>query len=156
VRLGPSGAGPNRGRRPTGPHRTSRPSQPPVTVPPPAIRILVVDDSRSVREAVSRLLTGGGYTVDTAADGLEAFDLATEVAYDLVITDLEMPRLDGYGLMARLRASQATAAIPILVISSRADDQHREQARNAGATAYLAKPVTKDSLAQALAALLQT
>jgi chemotaxis protein histidine kinase CheA/ActR/RegA family two-component response regulator len=118
-------------------------------------RILVVDDSRAVREAAQLILTQGGYDVESAADGWDAWELLQDRPYDLLVTDLEMPRLDGHELIARVRGSAELAALPVLVVSSRTADTMRTRIHRAGASAFVGKPLRKKALLDAVAALLE-
>ena len=104
-------------------------------------RILVVDDSRSVRAAMSHILHMAGFAVDVAADGWEAWERLQTEHYDLLLTDLEMPRLHGYELIARCRSSSRFAQLPILVLSSRSASRNQQQAMARGASGFLAKPI---------------
>jgi chemosensory pili system protein ChpA (sensor histidine kinase/response regulator) len=108
--------------------------------------IVIADDSISVRKFVGRMLEKNGYRVKLAADGLEAAELVTQQGCHLVITDLEMPRMTGYELMAQLRQSPTTRRIPVMVVTSRAGAKHRERAMKEGATSFLTKPVQEDQL----------
>jgi chemosensory pili system protein ChpA (sensor histidine kinase/response regulator) len=112
--------------------------------------IVVVDDSISVRKFVGRMLEKNGYRVKLAADGLEAAELITQQGCHLVITDLEMPRMTGYELMAQLRQGSATRRIPVMVVTSRAGAKHRDRALKEGASAFLTKPVQEDQLLAAV------
>ncbi|HWG58123.1 MAG TPA: response regulator [Candidatus Acidoferrales bacterium] len=110
-------------------------------------RVLVIaDDSISVRKFVGRMLEKAGYRVKLAADGLEAAELVGQVGCHLVITDLEMPRMNGYELMSHLRQDPVTRRIPVLVVTSRAGAKHRDRALKEGASAFLTKPVQEDQL----------
>ncbi|HKV04968.1 MAG TPA: response regulator [Candidatus Acidoferrales bacterium] len=108
--------------------------------------VVVVDDSISVRKFVGRMLEKAGYRVKLASDGLEASEVVAQVGCHLVITDLEMPRMNGYELMAHLRQDPATRRIPVLVVTSRAGAKHRDRAMKEGASAFLTKPVQEDQL----------
>jgi chemosensory pili system protein ChpA (sensor histidine kinase/response regulator) len=121
----------------------------------PPRRVLVADDSRTVRETVSRILGGAGYIVDTATDGIEAWDMLKDVEYDLLVTDLEMPRLGGFELLEKVRTGHATKLMPVLVISSRSAEVHRLRAAQMGANAFMAKPVQKPQLMEQVVALLR-
>jgi chemosensory pili system protein ChpA (sensor histidine kinase/response regulator) len=118
--------------------------------------IVIADDSISVRKFVGRMLEKNGYRVKLAADGLEAAELVTQHGCHLVITDLEMPRMTGYELMAQLRQSPATKRIPVMVVTSRAGAKHRDRALKEGATAFLTKPVQEDQLLAAVEQLMGT
>ncbi len=108
--------------------------------------IVVADDSISVRKFVGRMLEKAGYRVILAADGLEASEVIAHSGCHLVLTDLEMPRMNGYELMAHLRQDPATKEIPVMVVTSRAGAKHRDRAMKDGAVAFLTKPVQEDLL----------
>ena len=114
-------------------------------------RVLVVDDSLSVRTVAARLLRELGADPLLAVDGAEALERLRESAVDLVLTDLEMPRVNGYELLREIRQQPALRALPVVVVSSRAGQKHRDAATAAGANAYLAKPFTIEHLAGLLA-----
>ncbi len=118
--------------------------------------IVVADDSISVRKFVGRMLEKNGYRVMLAGDGLEAAELVSQHGCHLVITDLEMPRMTGYELMAQLRQSPATRRIPVMVVTSRAGAKHRDRAMKEGAAAFLTKPVQEDQLIAAVEQLMGT
>ncbi len=118
--------------------------------------IVVADDSISVRKFVGRMLEKNGYRAKLAADGLEAAELISQVGCHLVITDLEMPRMTGYELMAQLRQSPTTKRIPVMVVTSRAGAKHRDRAMKEGASAFLTKPVQEDQLLAAIEQLIGT
>jgi two-component system chemotaxis sensor kinase CheA len=120
------------------------PSAAPATGPrPPAAvaraSLLVVDDALTVRELQRAILERAGYLVRTANDGLEALALLAEQRADLVLTDVEMPNLDGFGLTARIRAEPTLANIPVLLITSRSGDADRQRGLEAGADGYIVK-----------------
>ena len=106
--------------------------------------IVLADDSISVRKFVGRMLEKAGYRVKLASDGLEALEIVTTGGCDLVITDLEMPRTNGYELMMHLRQNRETANIPIMVVTSRAGAKHRDRALKEGGSAFMVKPVQED------------
>jgi chemosensory pili system protein ChpA (sensor histidine kinase/response regulator) len=108
--------------------------------------IVVADDSISVRKFVARMLEKAGYRVKLASDGLEASEIIGQVGCHLVITDIEMPRMNGYELMAHMRQDPVTRRVPILVLTSRAGAKHRDHAMKEGASAFLTKPVQEDQL----------
>ena len=111
-------------------------------------RILLIDDSLCVRKFVGRMLEVGGYAVDTAVDGEDGLTKASAVSYRLIITDLEMPKVNGYEVIQALRNRPRTQATPILVMTTRAADKHRQMALSLGATGYIAKPVNERALIQ--------
>lgn len=108
--------------------------------------VVLADDSISVRKFVGRMLEKAGYRVKLASDGLEALEIVSLAPCDLVITDLEMPRTNGYELMLHLRQSADTRHIPVMVVTSRAGAKHRERALKEGASAFMVKPVQEDQL----------
>ncbi len=110
-----------------------------------APRILIVDDSLSVRKYAGMLLAGKGLEILTAADGMEALALLEEQEVDSIITDLEMPNMHGYELLAELQR-RPDWQVPIAVLSSRAGDQHQQKALSLGATDYLVKPFEEETM----------
>jgi chemotaxis protein histidine kinase CheA/CheY-like chemotaxis protein len=115
-------------------------------------RALVVDDSRAIREAMTSMLGREGWIVDVAEDGARALQMTRQHRYDLVVTDLEMPSLDGFDLIARLRHEERYRTTPIVIITSRANPDYRRRARELGVRALVAKPITRRKLLEALAA----
>ena len=102
--------------------------------------ILAVDDSSSMRQMVSFTLKSAGYDVVEAVDGEDALDKARGRSFDLVLTDQNMPRLDGIGLTRKLRESAKFKATPILILTTESSDQMKQAGRAAGATGWLVKP----------------
>jgi chemosensory pili system protein ChpA (sensor histidine kinase/response regulator) len=116
--------------------------------------VVLVDDSISVRKFVGRMLEKAGYRVKLASDGLEALEIVTQTRCDLVVTDLEMPRTNGYELLNHLRQSPETRDIPVMVVTSRAGAKHRERAMKEGAVAFMIKPVQEDQFISAVTNLI--
>jgi len=108
--------------------------------------VVVADDSISVRKFVGRILEKAGFSVKLASDGMEAAELIAQVGCHLLVTDIEMPRMNGYELMTHLRQDPATRRIPVLVVTSRAGAKHRERAMKEGAASFLTKPVQEEQL----------
>jgi CheY-like chemotaxis protein len=102
--------------------------------------VLVVDDTANVRELIRVNLVLEGLDVRVAADGQEALDLVAELAPDLITMDVVMPRVDGIAAATRLKADPATAGIPIVMVTARAQSADRERGRQAGVDAYVTKP----------------
>ncbi len=102
--------------------------------------ILAVDDSPSMRKMVSFTLTGAGYQVVEAVDGVDAYEKAQAQSFDLVLTDQNMPRLDGLGLTRKLRDHPQFKTVPILVLTTESSDLMKQVGRAAGATGWLVKP----------------
>jgi CheY-like chemotaxis protein len=119
------------------------------TVPAGAVslpKVLIVDDSLSVRSSLSQLMSDGGYQVVTARDGLEAVNMLEEEAPDVVLTDLEMPRMNGLDLLGYIRNSNQWKPLPVVMITSRTMAKHRQQAEQAGVNSYITKPFTEDEV----------
>jgi two-component system chemotaxis response regulator CheY len=108
--------------------------------------ILAVDDSASMRRIVSFTLKSAGYEVVEAVDGEDAFDKANAREFDLVLTDQNMPRLDGIGLTRRLRGHPAFKATPILILTTESSDQMKQAGKAAGASGWLVKPFDPNRL----------
>jgi chemotaxis protein histidine kinase CheA len=103
------------------------------------VRILVVDDSINTREIEKSILEAYGYTVDTAEDGQEALEMTRDDLYDLVITDLEMPRLDGFSLTEKLRSDPRYRHVPVVIVTSLEKDEDKKRGIVVGADAYIVK-----------------
>jgi chemosensory pili system protein ChpA (sensor histidine kinase/response regulator) len=113
--------------------------------------IMVVDDSLTVRKITSRILSRAGYQVLTATDGVDALEKMEEFTPDVMILDIEMPRMDGFALVRELRRVSKTENLPIIMITSRTADKHREYAMQLGVNTYLGKPYQEDELLQNIA-----
>ena len=113
--------------------------------------ILMVDDSINVRRFLSLTLEKAGYRVEQAKDGLDALEkLLGGLQINAVVCDIDMPRLDGYGFLARVKSNPAFKQLPIVMLSSRSSDKERQLAINLGATAYFYKPYNKQELLESL------
>jgi chemosensory pili system protein ChpA (sensor histidine kinase/response regulator) len=108
--------------------------------------VLLVDDSISVRRVVSAMLERAGLEVLLATDGVDALERLGTQPVDLVLTDLEMPRLNGFELLQDIRRRAATRELPVVVLTSRNSAKHENLARQLGATHFLAKPVQEETL----------
>ena len=108
--------------------------------------LLLIDDSLSVRKFIGRMLEGAGYKVQTASDGEEGLRKASASSFRLIITDLEMPKMNGYELIQALRDRPETKATPIIVMTTRAGDKHRQMAQSLGVSSYITKPVEERAL----------
>ncbi len=108
--------------------------------------IMVVDDSLTVRKITTRLLTREGYQVITAKDGVDALQQLQELTPDAMLLDIEMPRMDGFELTRNMRADPKMAGIPIIMITSRMAEKHRNFAFELGVNEYLGKPFQEDEL----------
>ena len=118
-------------------------------------RILVVDDSLSIRRIAANYLTRAGLEVDTAVDGSDALDKLRTNSYALVVSDLEMPRVNGFELIAEMHRQPDLEKIPVIILTSRDAAKHRDRARELGAADYLIKPVSREQLTDAVSALLE-
>ena len=121
-----------------------------------APEVLVVDDSLTARRMLSIGLADAGYRVRTAIDGLDAVEAIEESLPDLVVTDLEMPRMNGLELAAHLRGEAHTAELPVLMVTSRSTDKHRGQATASGINAFITKPYANEELLERVEELLAT
>jgi chemosensory pili system protein ChpA (sensor histidine kinase/response regulator) len=110
-----------------------------------ARRVMLVDDSVSVRRFVAQMLEKGGFEVVTANDGAEALERLIDTAVDIVITDLEMPRVNGYELIENLRHRASTQEVPVVVLTTRAGEKHWALARRLGVRHYVTKPVDEEA-----------
>lgn len=108
--------------------------------------ILTVDDSASLRMAIRIALTGAGYAVTEAADGAEGLAKATATRFDLIVTDLNMPNMNGLEMIRALREQPAQAGVPIIFLTTESDDAMKAQAKAAGATGWLVKPFQPEQL----------
>jgi CheY-like chemotaxis protein len=118
--------------------------------------VLVVEDSEPIRSAFTILLEESGYAVTGAATGAEALRAACESAPDLVLLDLGLPDMSGLRVVVEIKASPATAAIPVVALTGRDEDDDRRALLDAGCTAYLVKPVDTQALLRALPAYIAT
>jgi chemosensory pili system protein ChpA (sensor histidine kinase/response regulator) len=118
--------------------RTAAVGQPPL--------VLVVDDSITVRRVTQRLLVREGYRVALAADGLQALEKLQGERPAVVLSDIEMPRMDGFDLVRNIRGDARLADLPVIMITSRIAEKHREHARQLGVDHYLGKPYSEDEL----------
>jgi len=115
--------------------------------------VLVVDDSVTVRKVTTRLLERHGYEVRTAKDGVDAMATLQEYKPDVVLLDIEMPRMDGFEVATQMRHSTELVNIPIIMITSRTGDKHKERAMAIGVTEYMGKPFQEDKLLGAIETL---
>ncbi|QJU60691.1 response regulator [Sphingomonas sp. AP4-R1] len=112
-------------------------------------RILTVDDSPSMRMLLKAALTEQGFQVFQAEDGVDALEKLDAAQPDLIITDINMPRMDGFQLIETLRG-EAASRLPILVLTTEASDAKKARAREAGATGWIVKPFDRDKLGAAI------
>ena len=115
---------------------------------PQAARLLLIDDSLSIRKFVGRMLESAGYPFDTAVDGEDGLRKASTTDYRMILTDLEMPKLNGFEVLQALRSRPETRQTPVVVMTTRARDKHRQMAMSLGANSYIPKPVEERMLLQ--------
>ena len=124
-----------------------------ITTPPAVTQVLIVDDSLSVRQSLSELMEEAGYQALLARDGVEAVDMLRQHQPAIVLSDIEMPRMNGLELVQYIRTTHSSA-LPVVMITSRTMQKHRQQAEQAGANGYVTKPFNDDALLQTIRALL--
>lgn len=117
-------------------------------------KVLAVDDSASMRQMVSFTLKGAGYEVVQAADGVEALEYAQTNGVDLVLTDVNMPRMDGITLVRELRQLSTYRHTPMLVLTTESSTEKKMQGKAAGATGWIVKPFNPDQLLATMARVL--
>ena len=110
--------------------------------------ILAVDDSASIRQAVKIALNSAGYKVNEAVDGSDGLAHASTTKFDLIITDLNMPAMDGLTMIRQIRKLPSYAGVPILFLTTESDNSLKGQAKAAGATGWITKPFAADQLIQ--------
>jgi len=113
-------------------------------------RILAVDDSPTIRMLLRAALIERGYEIVEAEDGVAALEALQAGTPDVVITDINMPRLDGFGLIASIRQEARHSSLPILVLTTESSPEKRSKAREAGATGWIVKPFNPDKLDAAI------
>jgi chemosensory pili system protein ChpA (sensor histidine kinase/response regulator) len=116
--------------------------------------VLVVDDSLTVRKITTRLLSREGFRVDSAKDGVDALEKMRDLVPDVVLLDVEMPRMDGFELARVMRSDARLKSVPIIMITSRTADKHRNRALEIGVNVYLGKPYQEQQLLDSIAAQL--
>jgi chemosensory pili system protein ChpA (sensor histidine kinase/response regulator) len=116
--------------------------------------VMVVDDSITMRKVTSRVLENHSLEVITAQDGVDAVEKLHDRVPDLMLLDIEMPRMDGYQLLEHIRADARLRHVPVVMITSRAGQKHRKKARTAGANAYLTKPYQEAELIEQVSEML--
>lgn len=113
--------------------------------------VLAVDDSKTMRDMVSFTLRGAGYTVIEAENGVSALRALQGQKIDVVITDVNMPEMDGITLVRRLRGLPAHTGTPILILTTESEQSKKEEGRSAGATGWIVKPFSPEKLLQIVA-----
>lgn len=108
--------------------------------------ILTIDDSSSVRQMVSLTLAAAGYAVIEAVDGSDGYDKATSAPIDAILTDLNMPVMNGLDFVRKYRTHPSSRGIPIVFLTTESDESFKQQAKAAGATGWIVKPFRQDQL----------
>lgn len=114
-------------------------------------KILAVDDSASMRQMVNFTLTGAGYDVKDAADGQQALDLAKREQFDVIVSDVNMPVMDGITLISELRKLPQYKSVPMLMLTTESSSDKKMQGKQAGATGWIVKPFNPDKLLKTIA-----
>lgn len=114
------------------------------------IAVLAVDDSQTMRDMISLALNDGDFEVHLAEDGQHGLDVLNDMSPDVIITDINMPRMDGFGFISAVRDQQSNKHTPILVLTTECSDDLKARARDAGATGWIVKPFAQDKLIKAL------
>lgn len=115
-----------------------------------SLTILAIDDSSTMRRLVKMTLASCGYDVEVAEDGIDGLEKLDDVRPDLVITDINMPRLDGFGVIEGVRRHPTYNKIPILTLTTESAAELKQRARDAGASGWIVKPFDKDKLLRAI------
>jgi chemosensory pili system protein ChpA (sensor histidine kinase/response regulator) len=108
------------------------------------VKVLVVDDSVSVRKVVTRLMQSQGWEAYPAKDGIDALEKIGDTRPDIIVLDIEMPRMNGYELLSALKAQKEYEDIPVVILTSRSSYKHREKAISLGANGFVVKPYHDD------------
>ncbi|MGN7614017.1 response regulator [Magnetococcales bacterium HHB-1] len=112
-------------------------------------RVLIVDDMATVRMFHRQILEQTGFAIEEAGNGVEGLEKALQIQFDLVLADVNMPKMDGYRMIQEMRAEKSTRHLPIIMISTESQPADRQKAFLAGANFYMVKPVTPDFLSGA-------
>lgn len=115
-----------------------------------SISVLAVDDSRTMRDMITLALKDEGFEIHLAEDGQHGLEVLEGIAPDVIITDINMPRLDGFGFIDAIRERTETKHTPILVLTTESSSELKARARDSGATGWIVKPFAQDKLIRAL------
>lgn len=110
------------------------------------VKVLAIDDSRTMLGLVRKVMTEAGFDCVMAEDGEKGLEVFSRESPDVVITDINMPRLDGYGVISAIRGGRANRAVPILVLTTESADHLKARAREAGATGWIVKPFDDETI----------
>jgi len=114
------------------------------------MNVLAVDDSQTIRDMVTMALNGAGFKTTTANDGVHGLEVLSDMEPDVIITDINMPRMDGFGFIDGVRKKSKYKGIPILVLTTENSNEMKLRAREAGATGWIVKPFEPQQLVNAL------
>ncbi|MGV6819204.1 MAG: response regulator [Parvularcula sp.] len=114
------------------------------------LNVLAVDDSRTMREMLRMALTHAGFNVSLAEDGVHGLEVIQTCSPDVVITDINMPRMDGFGFIDGVRGDDSFRGVPILVLTTESAPELKARARDAGATGWIVKPFNEEKLVAAI------
>jgi chemosensory pili system protein ChpA (sensor histidine kinase/response regulator) len=130
------------------PVATQAPAAPAALVAPESLlpTVMIVDDSLTVRKIAGRLLAREGYNVVTAKDGVDAMEQLHDLVPDVMLVDIEMPRMDGFDLTRNVRNDRRLKQVPIIMITSRTAEKHRTMAKEIGVDVFLGKPYQEEEL----------
>ena len=115
-----------------------------------SLTVLAVDDSRTMRDMIRMALLPAGFTVYVAEDGIDGLEVLDGIEPDAIITDINMPRMDGFGFIDAVRTQDKHRATPILVLTTESAPELKQRARAAGATGWIVKPFDPEKLVKAL------
>lgn len=113
-------------------------------------KVLAIDDSRTIRNLLKVSLEGAGFEFHCACDGVEGVEMFPKVEPDVVITDINMPNMDGFGVIDTLRSGPEKTTVPIIVLTTESSDSLKSRARDSGATGWIVKPFDDESLVKVL------
>jgi two-component system, chemotaxis family, chemotaxis protein CheY len=111
-----------------------------------SVKVLAIDDSRTMLGLVRKVMTDAGFDCVMAEDGEKGLEVFSREAPDVVITDINMPRLDGYGVISAIRGGRSNQTVPILVLTTESADHLKVRAREAGATGWIVKPFDDETI----------
>lgn len=114
------------------------------------ISVLAIDDSLTIRTLLTQSLTSAGFDVTTAVDGEDGLQKFKEIDADVVITDMNMPKLDGFGVIKGIRSGDGNSSVPIIVLTTESSQALKDRAKTEGATGWIVKPFTDSSLISTL------
>ena len=109
-------------------------------------KILTIDDSQSIRQMISMTLSSSGFVVDEACDGLEGYEKSTACAYDAILTDLNMPNMNGLDFIKKFRSHPSSQGVPIIFLTTESDETSKREAKSSGAIGWIVKPFEQSQL----------